>query len=613
MTSLEGMPSRTDAYSPANLMVSQVVVQRSSSWLLVTLLSIGAVALTTLGLWAIAAIGWTEIYADQWRLYVHYLALPFPDNVLALENGHRPIFPGLVRVAEIYWLDGNQRLQLLTGGALALATASTFAYLAWHDEQTSLLPRSAGIMLAAFAVFWLGNARMLLHGNESVHAYLLTGCLAGALALLLRGREGWVKLFLACVLAFVATFSFGPGLAIFPALWIVLVLQRRYYAAAAITTALLTTLLVYFTLPGAEGVRNSLTLAPIENLQVAVTWLMSMPVNLFLAVLDPESGRALPGWLYRLLNPIAQAYEFRFGSIWTNHWPATLTGALAGIALTWATWTSWHDARYRGQLRLAGLAIAWFAVAVAAIVALGRLEYFQSRPDQIFANRYLPWSCLFWLGLAWVVLGRPTVSNALPRQAAIACSVLILSMALFTTRGHVAWGTLTGDDIRLFAAGLAVGVVEDGRDRFGESFVEHVDDALPIVRNAKLSMFSWPEAKMQGNHVPSAVSTFRLPEVGVEEFERIDNRLSERYATRLEIRFEPRVDESLPNRLLVLDAKQTAVGLLVRMKARPSDRYRGYVVHHQSLPNDWTVSDSSGTLFARLTEVSSDSSQGAID
>ncbi len=117
---------------------------------------------------------WPQPAFDQWRLYAIYLTQPFPQNVLQLENGHRPIIPALLRVAEIESLHANQYLQIVLGVGCALIAAGLLAWLVWRERGLPLPLRAAGVMLATVAVLWLGNARMPLHCNELVHAYLLT-------------------------------------------------------------------------------------------------------------------------------------------------------------------------------------------------------------------------------------------------------------------------------------------------------------------------------------------------------------------------------------------------------------------------------------------------------
>lgn len=572
-----------------------------------------ALVFTSAGLWAIATIGWTEIYADQWRLYPLYLELPFPHNVLALENGHRPVFPGLLRVAEMHWLNGNQLLQLFSGALFATATVVALSACAWRSKDVDAVSRSAAIALAAFAVFWLGNARMLLHGNESVHAYLLTACVAGGIVLVLRDSLQWPKLLLAGMLAFVATFSFGPGLAAFPALIVLLIIQRQNRAAAAMTGLLAITAAIYFVLPSATGVSNSLSLRPLGNLLTAATWLASMPVNLFLSVLDPRVGASLPEWLYSLVNPVAHAYRGVFGDIHTEHIPATVAGLAAMAFLFWTTISTWRTSEPASALRLAGLGLAWFAFGIAGIVAIGRLAYFEAAPDQIFANRYLPWSCLFWLGLFWILLGRRTSGSKAIRYLGLTSAGLVLAFGLATQEGHRIWGSLVKDEIRLDAASFAIGLIEAEKNRFGEGYASEIEAGLPAVRRAQLSMFSWPETRLLGTRLPESSSSPLPVPMTIEVSRPVRNRLGPEPGSYLQIRFDrPGSVGTTPEQLLLLDQDQRAVGLMVRSLTRPETTYRGYAIGPLNLGN-LILSDLEGRIRMPLSSATSPAVSGVLE
>ena len=80
-----------------------------------------ATALVSLSIYHLALTASTVLafslrypFMDQFRLNFRYLTVPFPQNVLLLENGHRPVLPGLVRFVELNWLRGTQLLQALT-------------------------------------------------------------------------------------------------------------------------------------------------------------------------------------------------------------------------------------------------------------------------------------------------------------------------------------------------------------------------------------------------------------------------------------------------------------------------------------------------------------------
>lgn len=528
------------------------------------------------GLLGIQQNGWREAYADQWRLYRIYLEKPFPFDVLALENGHRPVFPGLVRVAELRWLEGNQLLQLAVGALMALVTCVLLALAAWRDRAAGMVAQAAAVAMAAFATFWLGSSRTLLHGNESVHAYLLTACLAGASYLLAARPSAAWRLGLACVLCFVATFSFGPGLAAFAAMVLLLLVQRQYRPAAIVCAAMVATLIIYFMLPGSAGVGSVLTLRLSSNVALAAVWLSSLPVHLFEVALVPGSGRAMDDGVRNLFSPLADLYHAQFGDIRREHGHVAWLGFAAMAYVAWAAFDAWRrgDA---GSLRLTGIAIASFAMGVAGIVALSRLGYFEAHPSQVFAHRYMPWSSLLWLGVAWIALGgAPSKLRNWRLGVVLPLVALVLFFGHATTAGYQIWGRLVQQSVLNQATGIAAGVVDAGSGS-GETLFEEVVAGLPAVRAAGVSMFRWPEARAQGQRVsPAQAERERSGEADIDA-QVIANRLEEgRAALKLRVRWPKDASDGLPQRLLVLDRDNVARGILVRDRLEAAPTHGGF-------------------------------------
>ena len=535
-----------------------------------------AVLIAALGLFAIWQYGWTEIYADQWRLYRFYLEKPFPDSVLTLENGHRPVFPGLLRLAEMIWFSGNQRLQLATGALLALSTLLLLSWPLFHDSELTPARAAVALLIAAIGLFWLGNVRYLVHGNESVHGYLLTACLAAALVLATSRQTDLKSMTVAGVLASVATFSFGPGLAVFPALLMVLMVQRRHRLLLPVLTLFALTLLAYFLLPGNSGVRNSLGFNPVETLFVMSVWLCAAPVHLFLAFLDADIGQSLPGLLKKLAVPASRAYEAHFGDIWTQYRHVAIVGAAAILYVAWASFRAWRQQDHN-RLLLMGLGIAWFTIAAAGIVALARADYFQGHPGQIFSNRFVPWSCLFWTGVMWIGRANTRQEPAHWRRRLLATSIGIVTiMALATTKGHLWWAGHLQQRIQLDAVGITVGVLPEQDGRYGEAFLPEIITGIPPVKAAGLSMFAWPETRWLNQPVPPALPVDPIPGL-ILSAEVIDNALAEGTALRLEA-VSPQPPTRLPKRLLAVDDNGLAAGMLTRIDYEKSTIYRGYAL-----------------------------------
>ncbi len=494
-------------------------------------------------------------YADSWRFLDHFLATPFPANVLAADNGHREVLPNAVRVVELHWCDANQLLQTSVGLALALL----FVVLVWR----TILPlpaavRAAAAVVLAAGVFWLGNGRKLAHGSEALHLFAVLCCLLGGLRALAAPAARAREMVAAAALALVATFCFGSGLACFPAFAAVAVLQRRPWthqlplAGAAL-------LALPGLLGGGDGTWPSAWSAGFAG-ELLLRLLGAASAWVFSPLLDPAHAARLPGGtLAALAGTVAVPAHAAFGPAASARWPAVAFGTLG---LVWLAAASWR-ARARGAPAVAmiGLGLAWFATACMAMVAVLRLEYFVRHPEQITTQRYLPWSMLAWTGL---LLAR--VATTTPRRALVAAllfAVVLLPSSVWT--GRYAWKQRATAE--LTAAGAAVGVLD--RDFPLEETVEsELLHVLPALRAARTSVFAWREVAWLGEPLPAGAPREVLADVTVE---RVDNVFGPPGS-----RVSFRADGAGGDRLLVAGPDGRACGIVVRLPFSPW--WRGWML-----------------------------------
>lgn len=454
---------------------------------LTRLLWCAVAAVVGVGLAAMAWLSPRVLYADPWRFTQKLLEMPWPSNVLVSDNGHREILPNLVRYAELCWLNGNQWLQIGTGMALALVTVWLLARILKADALAPSV-RAAATLVGVLSIFWLGSQRALTHGNESVHAYLITVALMAGVALLLRGdRRGAV---LAAVCGVAATFSFGSGVAVFVGLAAVLAVRR---APVSHWLPLIAGLLVAVGLHlgmGRTGMPSKMGLMPLAQLDVLLRWLASPFIYLAWPALDPAAAQQLPfAPLRSAVHAVASAYQSQFGPVMTSRWPHLLIGAAGVVGLLGMSWRSGQRGRSAGAGESVALAMAWFGLAVGGLVALSRWSYFADFPAQLAAPRYVPWSWLFWSGLLLWTLVR--VGPRRPR--AVAWAALLLAVAALPS---TAWMAYLGASMQrvadMTATAAAAGVVDPDQTH-GESVPAEVQAALPSLRAHGSAMFAWPE------------------------------------------------------------------------------------------------------------------------
>lgn len=475
-------------------------------------LAVAAAVYTLAGLAAMFVLSPKVLYADAWRYTGHFLTTPWPWNVLQADNGHREIFPNIVRVLELEGLQANQWLQLVVGALLACATVLVLVH-GIRREPAGPAARASAILFAVIGIFWLGNERSLTHGNESVHAYLVTLCLvAGCWLLSDRTADlSPMRLASALLLGMVAAFSFGSGIACFVAFAVVLLLRRaRWQSLVALGAGAIAVLTAHLLL-GETGVEIMVGWSPVEQATQLLRWLSAPALYVAWPLLDSDAAAAIPvASLREASMPLALGFERLFGVVQTALWPNALL-SLGGIAwLLASSHAAWrHDA---SRMQQVALGVAWFALAVGVLVCLSRADYFVQQPQQVVAPRYVPWSSLFWSGLGMAtVLRMPSASPGRSAACALLVAVLLLpSQVWMAMLAHRAQSLA-----ELTAVGAAVGVLAED-SALGENVVDEITTALPLLRQSGASIFAWPETRAMGQPVPARAHAVEVSRLRVE-------------------------------------------------------------------------------------------------
>jgi hypothetical protein len=505
----------------------------------------------------VAAMWWLAPrvpYADGWRFLGHFLQAPFPHDILAPDNGHHEVLPNAVRVLELHAFAAQQWLQVGVGIALALATVAVF----WRGIRglAGAPARSAALLAVVLGVFWLGNIRVLAHGNESVHAYCVTLFLAVGLHVLCRarvGRAGVVDAALAAACGLAAAFCFGSGIACFAGFAAVLALRRAPSPQWVALVAGLVLTLLLLRMDGGSGTLPGF--APLRQGDMLLRWLAGPFVYAAWPLLDPQLAAQVPVAAARMpAQAVAQAYESAFGPVLLGRWPQWLFG-LAGLAwLAVLGVRAWRD---RAPAALVGIGLACFASAVGAMIALVRLDYFSAHPDQLLAPRYVVWSSLFWAGLLLA-----TAAQARRPARVLALAVLVAGALLPSQL----WMAKLGGGMHAVAeqAGLAaaIGVVDPSLS-LGETVPGELAAALPPARTARVAVFAWPETQWLGRRPPA--DALRMLAARDVEVAIIENRIAPRAPGR-RVRFG--LDDAPGKRVLLLDGDGSVRGLAMRDRER---------------------------------------------
>jgi len=525
------------------------------------------------------------LYADQWREYLTYLSAPFPQNIWLPDNGHRSVLPNLVAWIEIQWFGGNQWLQIAVGILCGLGASAIAAWTCLRDRDVPALHRAAAVFLCFFAIFWLANVRTLFHSTELIHTKLPMVCLVFALALCIHATRSSTRsllpLIVALALGFAATFSFGYGLSVFVGAFAVLVARkasRRLFIVCA--GGLLLAAALYLGSPGSSGVTASMGFAPLDNLLVGARWLGAPFVTLFAYLWNPDAvGLVRVGLAHDFVSGIASAAASHGIDLHVSVMPQALFGSLGMLALVLASLRRLRARDASPPMEAMGLGIAWFSLGAAGIISVSRLGYFQIHPDQIYADRYLCWPCLFWLGLALVGLSRAsstsqTLGNSVRRRNWIAMSILAFTLPLPllawpTQLGGSIYAALVRGHVDNMATGSIVGVF-DRNQGLGETLSEEYVRGTPIFARRRIAQFADSVVDLIGTTLPPEKKT--IDDAAIETQPVVDNLLGEP-GTAVVLR----TTQALPeDRFLLIDGDRRIVGFVVRDARVQPAGYSGY-------------------------------------
>lgn len=503
-------------------------------------------------------------YADGWRFLGYFAREPFPRDVLMADNGHFEVIPNLVRVMEMHLFGADQSLQVVVGMVLLAATLA----MAWHWLKA--LPvqatRAAAMLVVVMGLCWMGNVRALAHANESVHAYAITLSLVLGIGALSRERRpGAGEALLAVLCGIVATTSFGSGIACFLAFLVVACLRRATWPAIAVLLGGTVLAYLLLRLAGAGATPGRVTLHEVD---LVLRWLGAPWLYTIWPAVDPAIAERVPtGFARSVAVALARGWEATFGPAMLARWPQAAFGIVGIALLSGLTWRSFRR-QDAGRARLLGIGLAWFAVAVAVMVAVVRTSYFDRYPEQLMALRYVVWSSLFWCGLGLALVAGAT------RGGRALSVVLVIGALLLPSQ---AWMLQIAESMRRVSAqtavAAAVGVLEPDL-RTGETVPAELKRALPSLREADVAVFAWPETALLGAPAPEGMRDVTLHDVVVE---RVDNLLGAPGR-----RLHANTSGAVPERLLLVDGDGIVRGLAIPDPAAGVDAWIGWMAGEES-------------------------------
>lgn len=467
-----------------------VVRESVVRWSIVTTLVVLSIYHLALTASTVLAYSLRYPFMDQFRLNLRYLTIPFPQSVLLLENGHRPVLPGLVRVAELDWFRGTQLLQALTSWSAAAVVIAMLLRAGNRDLRGNAMLMASGVCAMCTMLLWNANARMFIHAYEAMHVFYVTFFVVVAIHCAMRASvtgtwKWWIGSIVACI---AATFSFGMGLASFAAVALVAILRRcgRLLVLLIALCALATFLIYYMVLPGAEGVR-------------AVTSGVAIQAVVFFAL---ARVGAVFAELLRLFVP---GLPFQ-ATI------AAFAGA-AGIAfVSVLSVRQWNRRIPFVDMELYGLGLVAFGVVTNMLIAVSRTGYFFDHPGQLFADRYLFWSCVTWVGLYIYLLPRLAHTKRIEQLSAAILMILFSLAAVPNARWDNKWSAGVYRVSTMAGIAMKLGIRNDTQ-------VSEISDSDPATTyrvvdemgNRHLGMFADASNMRVGEKIVVGASQLTVP------------------------------------------------------------------------------------------------------
>jgi hypothetical protein len=268
--------------------------------------------------------------------------------------------------------------------------------------------------VAAALLLWNANVRMFLHESEAIRLFGVAAALTAATLAALRAQESerrvlwWSLALLACA---VATLAYGIGIAAFAALAAVAIVIRAGFAsfAAIVAVAVAISAAFLWALPG-EGWRDLVS----RELSVPLVILHAF------ALIGGVVAEAVSPWVRdpAMLVPIA-----------------AIAGGLAAVPMAVSVLVLLLRGHFFTRLEALAVSFYGFGIVANALIAVGRAPALLAQPAQLFADVYLFWSCIAWLGLGLFVVARLPYAGPKARRVALIaiavfCVVLIPDAAV---------------------------------------------------------------------------------------------------------------------------------------------------------------------------------------
>jgi hypothetical protein len=328
---------------------------------------------------------WPVTHKDFWRIYDFCLNHTWLESALLKHNSHPVFFPSFLWLADLRFFHGDQLPLFFAGLLLLFLTVALLLIPVWRDETVGLTAKIIATLVVIVGNFWMARASITASGGfSSMNSLATVGALLAVLVLP-KVRVSVVNIWPATLIivcaGFVASFSFGTGLAIWPTLfflaWCLRVPWRSFvpFGIAAVAA-----MVIYDRLPPHS--EHS------QVIQSAGSAMLALVAQLCRLAGSPFFYAA-SGWHEKALSA---GVAHSILSLWCGAAGLAVTGIVMVFTMIRRDLT-------KSSLKLIGMALVTFNFIAMAFVVAGRANHFRAMPFEVAAPRYLFWSTLFWTGL----------------------------------------------------------------------------------------------------------------------------------------------------------------------------------------------------------------------
>jgi len=452
------------------------------------LLSLGCAALFLMvsGLYIILDHHVAPLSRDQWYMYHGYLTTDWWQAAIKLQNHHRLIIPYFICMIDIEWF-GASNLGLISFFLLCIAACLVLLLRTLWRQPLPLFEKSVMTFVVLGITFWLGNFAQQGWGLNGTVVYLIWLCLLGSVYSLDKVSQNPVYWLPVWLFALLASFTFGVGILIWPVLIAISVwILRQWHLLLGIVPGFILALALYMALPDGSEVSKALAFDP-------------MTVATFVAeYLGAPVYYALSSWG---ITDKAQLQTLAFFS-----------GIVVGSLALWILVFQFSRCRENRFLLLCSSQVI-LGLGVALLIPIGRSSLNILDP---FADRYLIWPTLLWLGLLPLLLatgGHYTRLGgvAIQRWGTVFCALPLAVVLIMLLPSQLDYGSrLAGYDNKvrngLLSYSLGVAEQRDARrvlDWAIDVKMPYFLDTLGFIRLREANVFSNHRYKLLGRPFPA--------------------------------------------------------------------------------------------------------------